>query len=307
LHLQSDSHDQQHRPARLAEIRGTEKIGLKELLGDENVKLLPVNLLPATTDLAAGYAASRPNAQSKSAMTDLPNSMREYKKTSYKAHVSHHSLRVRCDAVCIFVNDCADASVIADLKTLGVKLLLLRSAGCTFSLSPDPRFCFFSTVFYCPAVCALRAESFVAAASTTSISTPRQRQVSRCAASQPTRRMPSPNLLSAYFSPWSYPIHFFSVTLYEVIKRMAAAKCGEEWRRGLTVGNRCASCRGRTTVCENTTFPFLVSRGSTFTERPLESSAQVLFRPSGSLADLTVPPARSHATTFWPVSIILAI
>jgi hypothetical protein len=156
LHLQSDSHDQQHRPARLAEIRGTEKIGLKELLGDENVKLLPVNLLPATTDLAAGYAASRPNAQSKSAMTDLPNSMREYKKTSYKAHVSHHSLRVRCDAVCIFVNDCADASVIADLKTLGVKLLLLRSAGCTFSLSPDPRFCFFSTAFYCPAVCPTR-------------------------------------------------------------------------------------------------------------------------------------------------------
>ena len=62
--------------------------GLKELVGEDNVKLLPVNLLHATTDLAKD-----------------------------------------CDAVCIFVNDCADATVIASLAKLGVKLLLLRSAG----------------------------------------------------------------------------------------------------------------------------------------------------------------------------------
>mmetsp|Transcript_40953 Transcript_40953/g.97042 ORF Transcript_40953/g.97042 Transcript_40953/m.97042 type:complete len:338 (+) Transcript_40953:98-1111(+) len=62
--------------------------GLTKLLGDDNVKLLPVNLMAATTDLAVG-----------------------------------------CDAVCIFVNDCADAQVIANLAKLGVKLLLLRSAG----------------------------------------------------------------------------------------------------------------------------------------------------------------------------------
>ena len=62
--------------------------GLKELVGEDNVKLLPVNLLHATTDLAKD-----------------------------------------CDAVCIFVNDCADATVIASLSKLGVKLLLLRSAG----------------------------------------------------------------------------------------------------------------------------------------------------------------------------------
>ncbi|KAJ1495696.1 hypothetical protein T484DRAFT_1601602, partial [Baffinella frigidus] len=62
--------------------------GLKELVGEDNVKYLPVNLLHATTDLAKD-----------------------------------------CDAVCIFVNDCADATVIASLAQLGVKLLLLRSAG----------------------------------------------------------------------------------------------------------------------------------------------------------------------------------
>lgn len=70
-------------------------------------------------------------------------SAKAYDKQFFKRYVTAHriiyldaalneqtvALAKECDAVCVFVNDCLNADVLHSLKTLGVRLIVLRCAG----------------------------------------------------------------------------------------------------------------------------------------------------------------------------------